>query len=364
MAETVADGPVAVAVNTDASALAKSRATTKLQIGAGHTGGLGTGGDVSLGRLSARDDVEMIRGVFDDVDLGFLVVGLGGGSGTGAAPVVLGAACDAGAMTLCFATLPFEFEGAQRRTQADEAIDSIREACDALIVIPNDRLFESVGQTSVRAAFRKADEVLSAAICAIWKLIIHPGFINLDFADLKKVVQNSGGVCAVGHGDGTGKNKAKAAVASLLKSPLLEHGEVIARARSLLVSIVGGPDLALKEIGDIMDALSSAASEGCHVSMGTVIDDGLGDRVTLTVLAAEEWAVEPLPELAVSEPNAQAKSSTGPARRRRRRSGPRQTKLKLDLSGKGRFKNVEPTILDGEDLDIPAFLRRGISIEK
>lgn len=351
--------PAFVAVNTDSNALADSRASVKIQIGSSHTNGLGAGGDVSVGRLAAEDDIEMLGSLFARVDLVFLVVGLGGGTGTGAAPVVLNAARNAGAMTLCFATLPFKFEGRQRKTQADQAVDDLRESADALIIVPNDRLCEHVTETKVAETFRKANKVLAAGIYAICKLITQHGFINIDFADLRKVVQNSGGICAFGYGEGTGKNKAHTAVTSLLESPLVEHGKVVASARSLLVSIVGGSDLTVKEVGDIMDAISSKSRKDSHIFMGTSIDDDWRNRVTVTIVASDQWVPQPAEKPSAMEHGAEVKVKPKQGWKKRK-SRQMQTKLSFEATGKGRFKDIEPTILDGEDLDIPTFVRREI----
>ncbi|MFC1497810.1 cell division protein FtsZ [Verrucomicrobiota bacterium] len=361
------NSPAIISVDTDADSLASYRAAIKLQIGASHTNGLGAGGDVNLGRLAAESDLEMIQELFKDTKLMFLVVALGGGTGTGAASVVLNAARDVGAVTLCFATLPFEFEGRQQKESADQAVAELRAASDALITIPNDKLFELAGKTKVAEAFQTTDEVLSTGIGSIYKLITRPGFINIDLAHLKNAIQNSGGVCSFGYGEGIGGDGAKTAVASLCGSSLTEEGQVISRARSLLVSIIGGPDLAMQDVGVIMEFIKKKAPENCNISMGTVIDDGWSDRVTVAIIASDQRVSEPAPAvvpefpLAVEEKTLPEQLAGG---KKKKKSRELQAKLRLEPSGKGRFKNIEPTILDGEDMDIPAFVRRGIVIEK
>jgi cell division protein FtsZ len=359
------EGTTLIAVNTDARSLEGSRAMVKLQIGSARTQGLGCGGDPATGRLAAEEDIEMIRSLFPNVDLVLLVVGLGGGTGTGASPILLNAARDAGAMTLCFATLPFRFEGGRRRAEADQAVSELRTLADALILVPNDRLSESVGEAQVAKAFDKADEVLCAGISSVCKLLTAPGYISLDFADLKQVATGSGGVCTFGYGMGSGKNKAETAVAALLENPLLERGSVLASSGALLVSIVGSSDLTLKDVTVIMNRITAKAGRDDHVLMGTVLDETWQDRVGVTVVAAETPAGrpaaapdEPTPEPAPSEPAAAGG-------RKKRKQAPLQTRMRLfDSAGKGKFKDVEPTILDGQDLDTPTFMRRGIAIEK
>ena len=296
----------------------------------------------------------------------FLVVALGVGTGTGAAPVVLNAARDAGATTVCFATLPFSFEGQQRRAQAGQAVAGILDSADLLVTIPNDKLFESVGGTRVAEAFQKADEVLSAGIGAVYKLVTNPGFINVDIADLRKIIETSGGVSNFGYGESSGKGAAKKAVSLLLKNPLVDGGDVISRARSMLVSIVGGSDLALKDVGDIMDAIKLQAPKDCHISMGTVIEDGRGDSITVAVIASDTRISEVT--TATSEDFSLTSRKKAGSQwwqgKRHGKSKELQAKLSLEPSGRGRFKNVEPTILNGEDLDIPTFIRRRIVVER
>ncbi|MBN2301637.1 MAG: cell division FtsZ family protein [Lentisphaerae bacterium] len=355
-----------VAINTDAAALADSTAGTKLQIGSDLTDGFGAGGDMTIGKQAAEGDLEILRTLFDDVKLVFLVAGLGGGTGTGAAPVVLKAAHEAGAMTICFATLPFKFEGERRKELAEKAVTDLRGTTDALVLIPNDRLFEFVGDMSMAETFDRAGQILGDGICAIWKLIRQPGFINLDFADLRKAIQHGGGRCGFGYGSSSGDGKARKAVKILLESPLLAQGEDLARSRAVIVSIVGGPDLALKEISDIMEAITGKVKHDCHISMGTVLDDNWNGRITVVAIASEQWTILP------DDDQKSSLSKQGSATNRGFRGSvagktvqqPMQTKLSLETAGRGRFKNVEPTILDGEDLDVPTFIRQGIIIEK
>ena len=352
---------VIAVVNTDSKSLANSKAAVKLQIGANHTDGLGAGGDVELGRRAAEDDMAMIGGLFSNAKLVFLIAGLGGGTGTGAAPAVLAAAASVGAVTLCFVTLPFKFEGRQRRTQADSAVVKLTEAGNTLIVIPNDRLAESVGLANAAETFEKADRVIGEGICSIEQALVRPGLINLNFSDLRKVIKDSGGVCTFGYGAGKGKNKAREAIGALLENSLLERGNVIANAGSMLVSIAGGYDLTLKEINDIMDAVSRKMAKDNDIIMGTVVDDVWHDRVVVTVVAADRWTPVLSDGAARVDAAVESVESDLP---KRHRQGQTQTKLALESSGKGRFKDLEPTVQDGEDMDIPTFMRRGLVMDK
>ncbi len=363
LSELVRESPSLAAVNTDTRSLECTRATTKVQIGRSHTDGLGAGGHVSLGRLAAEDDMAVLQGLFAGTKLALVVVGLGGGTGTGAAPVLLRAAREAGAMTFCFATLPFTFEGEQRRQLAEEAVDEIREVSDALVAIPNDRLFHTGEDVPVADAFARADRVVAGGLCSVWKLLTDPGYINLDFNDIKRVAQGSGRACSFGYAEAGGEDRVARAVEQLLQSSLLAHGQHVANAGAILVSIVGGPDLTLREVGDIMGALQSKVAKDCRLEMGTVIDDDWKGKVTVSLIVSEEApppdilevAAVPLPGMPGAEP---------PTAKRTGKKKQRQTSLSFGATGKGRFKDVEPTIMDGEDLDIPTFVRRGVRLPK
>jgi cell division protein FtsZ len=371
VADVLAVVPPTKAVNTDSRALAECRCVTKLEIGARHARGLGTGGDANVGNRAASDDLELIRGLFEDVALAVIAAGLGGGTGTGALPVVLNAAREAGTLTVCCVTLPFPFEGRERRALAERALPALQEAADILLVVPNDRLFAFTGEAELLDAFRSANRTLACALAGVWRLVTRPGYINLDASDLRKMAHRTEGWCTLGFGEGVGEDRGRVAVAQLLEGPLLREGAVLAGAQAILVSITGGVDLALKEVGDIMDAVSAAAPAESHIFMGTVLDEEWGDRVTVTLVASEEWrpqapAEEPKQEEGEEEaPEPGGDKPPAEPRKRRRRSGLMQANLGLDTSaGKGRFKDVEPTIMDGEDLDIPTFRRRNIPIEK
>ncbi|MBM4143220.1 MAG: cell division protein FtsZ [Lentisphaerae bacterium] len=359
------------AVNTDEAELSASSATTKLQIGAAHTGGHGTGGDARLAARAAADDLHMIRNLFTGAELAIVVAGLGGGVGTGAAPVILKAARDAGAATICLATVPFHFEGGHRRDRAEAAIVDLLGATDALIVVQNDRLLEAVDKAAIAEALAEGDRVLGASLNCLWKLVAQPGFIALDFADLRRLVRGSGGMCTMAYGEGTGRDRARRAVAAVLEGPLMARGKVVAEAKSLLVSIVGGADLMLQEVGDIVNAIKRKAGADAEIEVGTAMDDALRGRVALAVIASE---LRSAPD-AEAEADGDAKPDVPPSRKpadageprsreRRRRGEPKQTRLNLETAGRGRFKDTEPTMLDGQDLDVPTFVRRGIRVER
>jgi len=360
------------ALNTDVAELAASTATTKLQIGSALTDGHGTGGDARLGARVATDDLHIIQNLFTDTGLALVVVGLGGGLGTGAAPVVLKAARDADAATICLATIPFSFEGEQRRYRAEGAIVDLLGACDALIVVQNDRLLESVGKTAMADALAEGDRVLGSGLACIWKLVARPGYINLDFADLRRVVRSSGGMCTLGFGYGKGRTKASRVTSALLNGPMLDRGRVIADARSLLVSIVGGTDLTVKEIGDIMAAIKAKAGDETEIELGTSIDAAENGSLSVAVIASELWSSPegergPVAETPAAEPAEQPRKTKGKGKgkkKARRSARTTQTQLQLETEGRGRFRDVEPTVLYGEDVDVPTFVRRNIRVER
>lgn len=349
------DGPALVSVNTDIKSLADGRATTKIQIGADLTRGLGAGGDPDTGRKAARDDVEMLRGLFTDTAVVIVIAGLGGGTGSGAAPVVIETAKKAGALVLAFVTLPFDFEGRRKIKIADSALNDIRLAADSTFVIPNERLFMFVNRDNLVDAFQGADDVLKKGISAAWRMLTMPAFIRIDLADLHKVTNSTGGTATFAFGDGFGESRAAVAAESLLASPMLNSGKLLEKTGSVLVSITGSPDLTLSEVGQIMDRISAAVSDQSDIKVGTVIDEDLADAVQIAVFLAEDWGERerPLQEGIEKTP---AKSG------RKSKTAPKQIQIEF-IPGKGRFKDVEPTIMNGEDLDVPSFVRRGVLIE-
>ena len=357
-----ADGPVMVVVNTDARALEHCRTTRKVQIGTVRTGGRGTGGDVELGKLAATDDASPFRSLFKNLDMVFLVVGLGGGTGTGAAPVVLNLAREAGCLVLCVASLPFSFEGETRVRVASDALPGIRKAAHAVIGISNDMLFDSIGRAPVSESFVKADEVAGAAVRSLWKLLTSPGYLDLSFADLARTVQGSGGLCSLAYGSGSGADKAQRVITQLLESPLTGRGELLDSARAVLISIVGGPDLALQDIGDVMNALTGRFSSGTHIAMGTVIDESWRNKMMVTLVFSDRWDPErATPDMSVPKPKTEARAKTSTSRSKKKRKQA-QSSLAFETAAKNRFKDASPTLLDGEDLDIPTYKRRGMTL--
>ncbi|HTZ43964.1 MAG TPA: cell division protein FtsZ [Jatrophihabitans sp.] len=273
-----------IAVNTDAQALLMSDADVKLDVGRELTRGLGAGAQPEVGRKAAEDHRDEIEEVLKGADMVFVTAGEGGGTGTGGAPVIASIARKLGALTIGVVTRPFSFEGKKRASQAELGIDALRQECDTLIVIPNDRLLQiSDHNVSVMDAFRSADQVLLSGVQGITDLITTPGLINLDFADVKSVMSGAGSAL-MGIGSARGDGRARAAAEMAIASPLLEAS--MEGAHGVLLSIYGGSDLGLFEINDAASLVAEAAHPDANIIFGAVIDDTLGDEVKVTVIAA------------------------------------------------------------------------------
>jgi cell division protein FtsZ len=272
-----------VAINTDAQALLLTDADTKLDIGQAETRGLGAGANPEVGRKSAEDHKEQIEEVIEGSDMVFVTCGEGGGTGTGAAPVVANIAKKKGALTVGVVTRPFTFEGQRRSKQALEGIEALRDVCDTLIVIPNDSLLK-MGDADLQLmdAFRKADEVLHSGVEGITRLITTPGVINVDFADVRSVMTDAGSAL-MGIGSSRGDDRARKATELAINSPLLET--TMQGAKGVLLSFAGGSDLGLFEVNEAATIVQDLADEDANIIFGTIIDDQLGDEVRVTVIA-------------------------------------------------------------------------------
>jgi cell division protein FtsZ len=272
-----------VAINTDIQQLQMSDAPTKVHIGSEITEGLGSGAEPELGRRAAEDSYDQIKRTLRGSDMVFVTAGEGGGTGSGAAPVVASIAREVGALTVGIVTMPFKFEGTRRRKQADEGVEALRRACDTLIVIPNDRLLEVLDKsTSMLDAFRIADDVLRQGVQGICDLITNPGLINLDFADVRAVMKDAGSAL-MGIGFATGENRGREAAERALGSPLIDTE--ISGARGILLSIAGGDDLTLFEVNEAAEAVREAATDDTNIIFGATIDERLTGQIWITVVA-------------------------------------------------------------------------------
>lgn len=285
-----------IAINTDAQALSTSQAPIKLQIGDKVTGGLGSGGDPEIGEKAAEESREAIQDHIEGADMVFITAGMGGGTGTGGSPIVAEISKSLGALTIGVVTKPFEFEGARRMENSIRGVDNLRDKLDALIVIPNQRLLEIVERTmSILDAFKVADSVLGQGVQGISDLIVLPGLINVDFADVRAIMTDAGSAL-MGIGEGSGEEKAEAAAKTAITSPLLEVS--IDGATGILFNIVGGPDLSMHEVDHAARLISQSADPNANIIFGATIDDSMKDQMKVTVIAtgfAMGMAESPLP---------------------------------------------------------------------
>jgi cell division protein FtsZ len=299
-----------VAVNTDAQALLTSQAPTKVQIGEQLTKGLGSGGDPDIGRKAAEESSERLQEMVKNADMVFITAGMGGGTGTGAGPILADIARKSGALTVSVVTKPFAFEGAQRRITADEGVENLKDKVDTMIVIPNQRLLDVVDKKmSLLEAFKVADSVLGQGVQGISDIIVIPGLINVDFADVRTIMTNAGS-SLMGIGFGSGDNRASTAARAAIASPLLEVS--IEGAKGILFNITGGPDVSMFEVDEAAKIISSAADSDANIIFGASIDEEMVDQVKITVIATgftedrvraveTKEALESLPEVATAE---------------------------------------------------------------
>lgn len=272
-----------IAVNTDAQALLTSKADTKIQIGSNFTKGLGSGADPDVGRTAAEESYEKLKELLFDTDMVFITAGMGGGTGTGASPIIAEIAREAGALTVSVVTKPFAFEGKKRMINAEEGIASLKDAVDTLIVIPNQRLMDVVDKKmGFLDAFRLADNVLGQGVQGISDLITVPGLINVDFADVKTIMTESGSAL-MGIGEATGENRAATAARMAIASPLLEVS--IDGAKGILYNIIAGPDVGMSEISDASTIIANAADPDANIIFGATIDEEMGNKIKISVIA-------------------------------------------------------------------------------
>ena len=326
-----------VAVNTDAQALMLSDAPNRVRIGDKLTKGLGSGGDPSIGTKAAEESGDDLYEVINGADMVFITAGMGGGTGTGGAPVIARVARETGALTIGVVTKPFAFEGSKRRQVAEEGIEALKEHVDTLIAIPNDRLLEIVDKrASIHQAFCVADDVLRQGIQGISELITVPGLINLDFADVRAIMAEGGAaLMAIGHGEG--ENKASEAAEKAIASSLLDV--TIDGARGILFNVTGGPDLTLFDVNEAAEIIRKTAHPEANIIFGAVIDESMADKIHITVIATGfDAATQHRPTVIRNLAARSAEPKVAP------RAVP--------------VSEFPVRVLDNENLDIPAFLRK------
>lgn len=378
-------------INTDHQALSSSPVQDKVLVGMSVTRGLGAGGDPDLGRQAAEADREKIAAVVKGCDLVFLVTGMGGGTGSGASPVVAEIAAESGALVIAFVTMPFSFEGGRRLKQAEEGLRALRQVCDAVIPLPNDVLLqEATDNESVLDSFARADEWIGRGVKSIWSMLFRTGLINLDFATLRQAFHPRGGKTLFGLGEGQGEHAVADALASLKLCPLLHTPEFSRKADRLLVNILGGADLTLPKVNELMTAITEQFGRDSHIIMGAVIDENLPGRIEVCVIGTSDMGGRGLPP---RRPIANARSKTPftplpePARADLAavvpggRGGPTAAPVPLgdlkavqaaraaqdefgfgEVESRGHFEKTDRNLFDGQDLDVPTYLRKGIKI--
>lgn len=381
-------------INTDFKALSTSPVQDKILIGTSLTRGLSAGGDPELGRKAAEADADKIAEIVKGTDLIFLVAGLGGGTGSGASPVVAEIAAEAGATVIAFVTLPFSFEGGRRRKQAEDAMNELRRVCDAVIPLANDMLLqEGTESTSVLDSFARADEWIGRGVKSIWGMLSRTGLINVDFTALRQVFQHRGGKTLFGLGVGSGENPATAALDDLKQCPLLHTPEYARKADRLLVNITGGADLSLAKVNELMSALTEEFGREAHVVMGAAIDEALQGRVEICLIGTtdlgsrnfvrrvpapapvrkSERAAAPTATSLAPESNQNVKTAVTPATPRPAVSAAdshkaRPTQEEFGFQGgapaenRGAFDKSDRNLFEGQDLDVPTYLRKGIKV--
>jgi cell division protein FtsZ len=392
------DGVDLIAINSDVQALAEINGAEKVQIGAAVTHGLGAGGEPEIGARTAQNDAERMEALAQGTDVVFITVGLGGGTGTGASPILARIAKEQGALVLAFVALPFSFEGERRKQQALSGLEQLKAQADAVVCIPNDKISRMAGaDASVVDAFKRADENIILGVQAVWQLLSRRGLINLDFADLRTTLGSKHCDGLFSFGQASGANKARDAVKALLENPLLDGGDVLAKAEGVLVSILGGPDLTLADVQKTVEPISRQASRA-HVIMGAAIDESYRGTLAVTVIAAANilprravpqqapakpltfprpgeatlarnprTAVTPMvptPTSSTAKPAAEEVAVAEPVVAQKPPAKPKQETLPLEGVSRGRFDKSEPTLYNGEDLDVPTFIRRGVSLKR
>lgn len=413
------NGAELIALNTDVQALAGCVAPRQVHIGQNVTRGLGTGGDPELGYAAAEQAMAEITGLFEAGDVVYLLGGLGGGTASGALPLIAHAAREQGAQVVAIATLPFAFEGKRRHAQAAECLATLRRTSDLLICFENDRMGEIVSaRAGIQEAFKAVDATLSQCLRSLAALTQHRGVLHAGFAELTTLFHRADRRALFGSGEAEGDNRAHEAAAALLKSPLLDHGQHLKEIEAAFIHVAGGPDLTLHEVQTLMEELRRHLPEDADTFFGLAVDPALAGRLSVTVLGAlpsiepaaaaaphrpaakplplpdpvaseEQPPIAPEPEIEEPAPAIRPRMRPlfAPTRNARHTPAPevepdtdseeeseteeasrqrefRQEQMELEPVNRGRFEKSEPTIIDGEDLDVPTFLRRNLRLRR
>ncbi len=342
----------AAAVDTDAAVLDALGMSNTIHVGATVTKSFSSGGDVELGRQSIEKDSSNIRKQLSSVNLLVIVVGLGGGTGSGAVPVITRIAREAGALVLTMAGIPFKFEGPKIARTADEALKRLRASSDAIIRIENERLVDrSEADLPAEQAFARSHQVMMDGIFSIGRLLTRRGVVGLDFACIHTMLRNCDGYCNFASAEGSGEERAKMVADALLEHRMLKRGRMLEGAAGVVIGLTGGRDLRLCEVDEVMSRLQEKLPDDVWFNFGVATDAAFEGRLSAIVLAAEQWK-EPLVD------QRQMGLHFG------RNENPGQGELLLETTGKGEFSNLDPTIHNNEDLDVPTYIRRDIKLPR
>lgn len=388
-----------IAVNTDAQGLANCRIAEKFVLGSKVTRGLGAGGDPDLGRVAAKDDFEKLKSLCAGADVVFIVAGLGGGTGTGASPVLARAAREVDALVLAVVTLPFDFEGPRRMRQAQAGLRDLKAVADVVLCLPNQKVFKLIdGKTSFLETFKLTSRLVAEGVHGVWRMLAKPGLVSVDFADLSAVTKGRHWESSFVTVEATGEERAQKAIESLHTHPFLEQNQ-LQEATALLISVVGGADLAMSEVDEFMKAIHGQAQKA-DVIFGASIDKAFGKKFSVTLVVSKtdpteqaasgvadlggeaggsripseaetDFLHQPTPrtssrftapprQLAEEEKQQMLTRQTRP--RSRKKTIGLQGQLPLEIVSRGRFEKSEPTVYEGEDLDVPTYIRRHIPL--
>jgi cell division protein FtsZ len=393
IAQGAAPGAALVAGAADAGPLAASCASEKIALETHLLRGLGTGGDPERGHALAEENLARLKAACAGAKVVFIVAGLGGGVGTGVSPVLARAARESGALVLAFVTLPFDCEGSRRCRQAGEGLEDLKAAADGVVCLPNQKIFKLIDEhTSVLDTFKLTGQLLAEVVGGVWRLAARKGLIEIHLADFCALLRERKGESVFATAEAAGATRSREAVDKLLAHPMLDNGRALAESEAVLVSLVGGPDLTMTEVNRVMEHINGKCARA-QVMMGAAIDEGFGERLAITVIAARHGKagraaaseaahpaerldaqllnpaagprphsrfVAPPPTLTPDKLEQLVAKQTGAGRSRKVVSKMRQGQLPLEIVTRGRFDKSEPTIHKGEDLDMPTYVRRGI----
>jgi len=355
-------------VNTDAAAFAGSPATMKIHLENKLLRGLGSGGDPERSRAMAEEQFSMLKSACEGANVVFILAGLGGGAGSGISPILAKAAREAGALVLAFVTLPFECEGNRRELQAQQNLAHLKATADGVICLPSQRIFKLINEnTSLLDTFRVTGGFVVEAVRGVWHLLMRPGLIQVHFGDLCALLRDRHAENAFAFVEATGAGRAREVVENILSHPLLDEGRALAESDAVLVSLTAGKDLSMAEINLVIDQVKRQCIHA-QIIMGAAVDAAMKDKLCVTIIAArQDLSATPSKSHTETRTAGGAASTrevvvTRPARARKGGAKAVQTQLPLTIVSKGRFDKSEPTKHNGEDLDVPTFLRRGVSL--